>query len=527
MPRTRRLLREEITYSAAMRREANILHRLNYLSQETQFFSLLESKRNWIQGIVAHHLNLQSTNVCLVADAQEWIHGSFNVCIPVTILDWNPKQQGGNRVIVRFPLPYRIGEDFRPGNADEKIRCEAGAYAWLERNCPDIPIPRLYGFAMSTGETFTRIDCLPFFTTLLRRLRNRMLYLLGRPVPSEYTRHQSRIGVLEYDRLNIGYLLIEYVENTKGKMLSSTWAIEKDNAKLRSNLFHDLSKIYLSLSKTPLPRIGSFIINNDGFLLLENRPLSLEMHDLENERIPTDIPRDYTYSTVDSFVVDTLSYHGNRLRFQPNAINDLEDYIYQAARLTTMRAIFPLFFNRDLRRGPFIYSLTDLHQSNIFVDDDWHITSLVDLEWACSLPIEMVQPPHWLSSTAVDRIVSREYNEVRLAFMSALTTEEEAYLWRFSNRDSPAPLTLSQLMGVAWDRGTFWYSLALSSPTGLFAIFDKELQPRFINKCPDHDAFDQIMPWYWDQDIVSTLKRKLADREAYDIQLRNEFDDES
>ncbi|KAL2829548.1 hypothetical protein BDW59DRAFT_170557 [Aspergillus cavernicola] len=472
MLRTRQLLHEEITYSVARKREVNILHRLNYPSQKAQFFSLLESKRSWIQSIVAHHLNLQSTNAYRVADVQEWIHGSFNVCIP----------------------------DFRPGNADEKVRCEAGTYAWLEETCPDIPIPRLYGFAMSTGETQLT------------------------PFPSKYIRHQSKNKVPECGRLNVGYLLIEYIEETKGKMLSSTWALKQDNMKLRTNFFRDLSKIYLSLSRTPLPRIGSFIINNNGFLLLDNRPLSLEIQDLENERIPTDIPRDQTYSTVESFVVDTLSYHDNRLRCQPNAINDLGDYIYQTARLTTMRAIFPSFFNRDLRRGPFIYSLTDLHQSNIFVDDNWHITSLVDLEWACSLPIEMVQPPHWLTSMAVDRIVSHEYNKVRLAFMSALTTEEESYRSRSSNRDSSAPLRLSRLMGTAWDRGTFWYSLALSSPTGLFAIFDKELQPRFINKCPDHVTFDQIMPWYWEQDIVSTLTRKRGDREAYDIQLRHKFE---
>lgn len=157
------------------------------------------------------------------------------------------------------------------------------------------------------------------------------------------------------------------------------------------------------------------------------------------------------------------------------------------------------------------------------------IASLVDLEWACSLPIEMVQPPHWLTSTAVDRVVSHEYNEIRLEFMSALTTEEKLGRSHGSIKDPSAPLKLSGLMGTAWDKETFWYtsSLALSSPTGLFAIFDKELQPRFINKCPDHDAFHQIMPWYWEQGIVAASTRKLADKRAYDIQLRREFGDET
>lgn len=152
MPKTRRLLREEITYSVAKEKEVNILHQLSYPSQEAQFFALLKSKQSCIRAIVSHHLNLRSTSTCQVADVEEWLRGSYNVYIPVTIVEWNQKQPAGNRVLVRIPLPYRVGEDYRPGNGDEKVRCEAGTYAWLEENCPEIPIPRLYGFAMSTGE---------------------------------------------------------------------------------------------------------------------------------------------------------------------------------------------------------------------------------------------------------------------------------------------------------------------------------------------------------------------------------------
>ena len=57
------------------------------------------------------------------------------------------------QLIIRFPLPYRIGENTHPGNADEKVRCEAGTYAWIEENCADITIPKLYGLRLSTGQT--------------------------------------------------------------------------------------------------------------------------------------------------------------------------------------------------------------------------------------------------------------------------------------------------------------------------------------------------------------------------------------
>lgn len=36
---------------------------------------------------------------------------------------------GNNQLVVLFPLPYCVGEAPWPGNADEKIRCEAGTYA--------------------------------------------------------------------------------------------------------------------------------------------------------------------------------------------------------------------------------------------------------------------------------------------------------------------------------------------------------------------------------------------------------------
>jgi len=42
-----------------------------------------------------------------------------------------------------------VGEETFPGNADEKLRCEAATYIWIQENYPDIPIPQLWGFAFS------------------------------------------------------------------------------------------------------------------------------------------------------------------------------------------------------------------------------------------------------------------------------------------------------------------------------------------------------------------------------------------
>lgn len=158
-------------------------------------------------------------------------------------------------------------------------------------------------------------------------------------------------------------MVIDHIEPADAEMLSSTWETKRQDERARTNLFRGLSRIMLTLAKLPLQRIGSFTMDNQGVISLTNRPLRLQLHQLENE--------------------------GHQL----NAANDEADCLAQMAVLSTFRTILPLFVRRDLRSGPFILTLTDINTSNIFVDEKWNIKYLIDLEWACSLPIEMLHPP--------------------------------------------------------------------------------------------------------------------------------------
>ncbi|KAJ5963372.1 uncharacterized protein N7479_003248 [Penicillium vulpinum] len=248
----------------------------------------------------------------------------------------------------------------------------------------------------------------------------------------------------------------------------------------------------------------------------------MELQYLENENIPTEMPRDYTYNTVESCVMDILRVHDNRLRNQPNAANNVGDCIYQISALTAMRTLIPLFFRRNLCRGPFVLTLTDLNQNNIFVDDKWHITCLVDLEWACSRPIEMVEPPYWLTNQDVSHIEIDQFDVVRKEMMSVLKDEEK----KTSSSILPTevgrtPLLLSEVMEQAWKTGTFWYSLALSSPTGLFHLFYSHIQP--LMSTDYSNEFRQTMPFYWRKDVAKFVLGKLVDKKKYDIELQQAF----
>lgn len=82
------------------------------MSKEINSLCNFFEKRNWIAAVVAHHLNLGQSSSCRMDDVENWYHGSFNVCIPEIVDRWKQKQQPGGRVLLRFPLPYRVGDAF-------------------------------------------------------------------------------------------------------------------------------------------------------------------------------------------------------------------------------------------------------------------------------------------------------------------------------------------------------------------------------------------------------------------------------
>ncbi|EXJ82350.1 hypothetical protein A1O3_06163 [Capronia epimyces CBS 606.96] len=155
------------------------------------------------------------------------------------------------------------------------------------------------------------------------------------------------------------------IDEKQGQMLSDTWEASRVNPKLRTNLYRGLSRVMISLAQYSFPRIGSLVIDDHGFVQLESRPLTLDIHTSENEGIPIPMPRDRTYHTVDA-------------------------------------------------------------HSNILVDEDWNVKHIIDLEWAAVLPLTFMQPLSWLTNEPVDMISLDSYSEQREEFMAAFEQEERS-----------------------------------------------------------------------------------------------------
>ena len=84
VPTTLPLLRGETLLENALEREENLLIKLDYPEQTLDFSVLVYSNyRQGIQSLVSRHLDLSNPADCRLAEASEWLHGSFNVYTPL------------------------------------------------------------------------------------------------------------------------------------------------------------------------------------------------------------------------------------------------------------------------------------------------------------------------------------------------------------------------------------------------------------------------------------------------------------
>lgn len=146
MSNTLPLLRGTVSLSQALSNDDNILAQIVYPQQRQAFYNYLYAHTADIEAVVSSTLRVKG---CRVSGIKTWISGSYNVCVPVHI---NPPSDFLT-VLVRIPLPYKVGDSKCPGNGEEKLRCEVASYIWTQENCPDVPIPVLFGFGFQNGLT--------------------------------------------------------------------------------------------------------------------------------------------------------------------------------------------------------------------------------------------------------------------------------------------------------------------------------------------------------------------------------------
>lgn len=313
-------------------------------------------------------------------------------------------------------------------------------------------------------------------------------------------------------------MLLEHIGSDDSQMLSQTWDQHYRDPKYRQHLFRDMSRITLSLARIPHPRIGSFRFDANGTVTLSNRPLLCNMTILENDGTPRIIPQHVTYTSTDQFVSDIMSIHDARLVSNPNATFSDRDCQRDMAFKVLARACAHHYIRQESRNGPFLMQFGDLHRSNIFVDKDWNIKWLVDLEWINALPVEKMAVPFWLAGQDFDEVVDAhlaEYDHIRREYMEIFEKEEKL-------ADAQHGWHLTDVMHEGWNSGAAWFWQGLSSTNALDLVFDHHLLPKFFL---GHLTFAQkeLLSRFWCEDSAVAVARKVDEYKAYEKDLQDLF----
>lgn len=147
---------------------------------------------------------------------------------------------------------------------------------------------------------------------------------------------------------------------------------------------------------------------------------------------------------------------------------------------TLLRVLSRLYIKVELRNGLFLLQLVDFHASNIPVVKHWNVTGLIDLEWICALPSEMLGVSCWLTGCAIDQLRGEKldrFDDVRREFMRAFEDKEQAMKTKTRHN-----ITLPTVMKYMWRSKGVWFWRCLSSLNANFYLPKTHLYHSYPSK---------------------------------------------
>lgn len=163
---------------------------------------------------------------------------------------------------------------------------------------------------------------------------------------------------------------------------------------------------------------------------------------------------------------------------------------------------------------------TDLHASNIFVDADWNVTGIIDLDFICSLPPDMLCMPSWLCVDDLDDI-SRNRGEFAASYDSFLQTFAAA-----EKKHQHHSTLLADTMRQAWHSGAYWVYYSFISVNAIAIMVSDHIFPifGFESTLDEEEAFFRSLSHFWCRNSEQFVQRKMKEKVQYDLDLQNHFD---
>lgn len=145
-----------------------------------------------------------------------------------------------------------------------------------------------------------------------------------------------------------------------------------------------------------------------------------------------------------------------------------------------------------------------------------NISSIVDLEWCCSLPIEMHQPRFWLSGQEGNDFLKDDDGQAEKVatflatykeFLDILGVEQKRR--SFSSRLAFDPKSIIQ---GALEKKSYWYFAAVSHPRNAYTFLIEYIQPMFAPAHTEPEAagkFQDTFAPYYAASAMSLVRQKV------------------
>ncbi|OAQ65777.1 protein kinase-like domain [Pochonia chlamydosporia 170] len=387
------------------------------------------------------------------------ILGGFNILYRIRRANTSPD------VMVRLPCPALVQFP------DEKTKQEFATAAFVAQNT-DLPIPRhlFYGQDSDIG---------PY--VIMERVENNgsMSARLTRPNEDASAPHVLDANVSE-------------------STLENIWG--------------QVAKCLLQLSRLTFPRIGSLMEANEAVYDVAGRPISHNMADMVRlANVPREVlpPAGTTYTTADEWYTALAEMHIAQLIFQHNDLVTSEDdcrnkYVArQIFRRLAKQGRFSTFgflednWSAQSRKLPssslcpapsnsdsFRLWGDDFRAGNILLTDSDNIAALIDWEYTYAAPTQFIlDPPWWLLIETIEMWSSGmddwidTYNVRLKTWLLAMEKTE---------RDIKEPNSLaeplSRYMRESWETGRFFLSYGARKSWAFDAMYWKFLDERFFGQ---------------------------------------------
>nr|ASK38719.1 putative phosphotransferase [Paecilomyces divaricatus] len=251
--------------------------------------------------------------------------------------------------------------------------------------------------------------------------------------------------------------------------------------------YREMARVLLELSRSRFSRIGAPTQNTDGAWSVYKRPLTYNINELLTyANFPPQDLHKGPFSTANEYFLALAEDHLQHLRTQRNdAVDDEADCKKKYVARCLFRNI-ARNFSTAYNNGPFSLFCDDLRPSNVLVDSDLHITSVIDWEYCYAAPLEFTYcSPWWLLLAHPDSWENgfndffTQYMPRQKIFLEVLRECEDEAAARSAVVDSPR---LSEHMEQSIHNGSFWFCLAARSSFSFDDIYWEFIDQRYYGE---------------------------------------------